>query len=107
RLGDIGATIQSYAASHGFSTVRELFGHGVGHSIHEDPSYPHVGPAGTGLKLRPGMVFTVEPMINAGKPDIRLHADRWTISTADGSRSAQFEHTIAITEGEPELLTQL
>jgi methionyl aminopeptidase len=107
RLGDIGAAIQTYAASHGFSTVRELLAHGVGRSVHEDPSYPHVGPAGTGLKLLPGMVFTVEPMINAGKPDIRLHADRWTVSTADGSRSAQFEHTIAITDGEPEILTQL
>jgi methionyl aminopeptidase len=106
-LGDIGAAIQMYAESHGFSTVRELLGHGVGRSIHEDPNYSHVGPPKTGLKLRPGMVFTVEPMLNAGKPDIRVHADRWTVSTADGSLSAQFEHTIAITDGEPEILTQL
>jgi methionyl aminopeptidase len=107
RLGDIGAAIQAHAEAHGFSTVRDLLGHGVGRSVHEDPNYPHVGPVKTGLKLRPGMVFTVEPMINIGKPDIRAHADQWTVSTADGSRSAQFEHTIAITGGEPELLTQL
>jgi methionyl aminopeptidase len=106
-LGDIGAAIQAYAAAHSFSTVRDLCGHGVGRSVHEDPTYSHIGPAKSGLKLRPGMVFTVEPMINSGKPAIRVHLDRWTVSTADSSRSAQFEHTIAITDGEPELLTHL
>src|SRR5438105_10588643 len=106
-LGDIGAAIQAYAESQGFSSVRDLCGHGVGRSVHEDPSYPHVGRPGTGLRLRPGMVFTVEPMINVGKPAIRTLQDRWTVCTADGSRSAQFEHTIAITEGSPELLTVL
>ncbi len=106
-LGDIGAAIQTHAEAHGFSTVRDLCGHGVGRSVHEDPSYAHIGPAKTGLKLRPGMVFTVEPMINAGKPAVRFHSDGWMVSTADGSRSAQFEHTIAITNGEPELLTHL
>ncbi|MFL5666160.1 MAG: M24 family metallopeptidase, partial [Ktedonobacteraceae bacterium] len=80
-------------------------GHGVGKSIHEDPQVPHYGRPGTGLRLRAGMVFTVEPMINAGSPAIRPLADRWTICTADGSRSAQFEHTIAVTDGAPELLT--
>ena len=106
-LGDIGATIQAYAESQGFSSVRDLCGHGVGRSVHEDPSYPHIGRPGTGLRLRPGMVFTVEPMINVGKAAIRTLQDRWTVCTEDGSRSAQFEHTIAITEGSPELLTVL
>jgi methionyl aminopeptidase len=107
RIGDIGAAIQTYAESQGFSTVRELVGHGVGRSLHEDPQVPHYGLASTGLKIRPGMVFTVEPMINAGGYQTRLLADRWTVSTADGSRSAQFEHTLAITDGAPELLTLL
>jgi methionyl aminopeptidase len=104
-IGDIGAAIQANAEAHGFSTVRELVGHGVGRSIHEDPMVPHFGRAGTGLRLRPGMVFSVEPMINAGRREIRLLPDRWTILTADGSRSAQFEHTISVTDGPPELLT--
>ena len=106
RLGDIGAAIQTYAEAQGFSSVRELVGHGVGRSVHEsDPQVLHVGRPGTGLRIQPGMVFTVEPMINAGKAAIRTMPDRWTIRTADGSRSAQFEHTIAITDGTPELLT--
>jgi methionyl aminopeptidase len=104
-IGDIGAAIQAYAEVYGFSTVRELVGHGVGRSIHEDPMVPHYGRPGSGLRLRPGMVFSVEPMINAGGPEIRLLPDRWTIRTADGSRSAQFEHTLAVTAGAPELLT--
>jgi methionyl aminopeptidase len=104
-IGDIGAAIQTYAETNGFSTVRELVGHGVGRSLHEDPQVPHFGRPGTGLKLRPGMVFTVEPMINAGKATTRTLADRWTVCTADGSRSAQFEHTLAVTDGAPELLT--
>ena len=106
-LGDIGAAIQTYAQAHGFSSVRELCGHGVGRSVHEDPNVPHVGRPGTGLKIKPGMVFTVEPMINGGKPTTRLLADRWTVCTADGSRSAQFEHALAVTDGAPELLTLL
>jgi methionyl aminopeptidase len=106
-LGDIGHAIQSYAASHGFSTVYELCGHGVGKSLHEDPAYVHIGRPGTGIRLRPGMVFTIEPMINAGKPEIRVLADQWTVRTIDGARSAQFEHSLAITDGEPELLTVL
>jgi len=105
RLGDIGAAIQSHAEAHGFSVVRELVGHGVGHSLHEDPQVLHYGTAGTGLKMRPGMVFTVEPMINSGRAETKLLPDKWTISTLDGSLSAQFEHTLAITDGAPELLT--
>ncbi len=106
-LGDIGAAIQTYAESQGFSTVRELAGHGVGRALWEDPSVLHFGKAGTGLRIEVGMVFTIEPMINAGKPDIRTLDDHWTIVTADGSRSAQFEHSMAITERGPELLTVL
>ncbi len=105
RIGDIGAAIQSHAEANGFSTVRDLIGHGVGRSLHEDPSVPHFGRPNTGLKIQRGMVFTIEPMINMGVPETRLLADRWTICTADGKRSAQFEHTMAITDGAPELLT--
>jgi methionyl aminopeptidase len=105
RLGDIGAAIQTYAEAYGFSVVREYTGHGVGRSLHEQPTVLHYGTPGTGLPLRSGMVFTIEPMINAGRPETRLMADGWTVRTADGSRSAQFEHTIAITEDGPELLT--
>jgi methionyl aminopeptidase len=105
QLGDIGAAIQTYAEAHGFSVVRDLVGHGVGHSLHEDPQVLHYGRVGTGLRLRPGMVFTIEPMINAGKPETKTLPDRWTICTRDGSLSAQFEHTLAITDGAPELLT--
>ncbi len=105
RLGDVGAAIQTYAEANGFSTVREFVGHGVGRSLHEDPLVPHYGKAGTGLRLRPGMVFTVEPMINAGTAATQVLADKWTVVTADGARSAQFEHTLAITNGAPELLT--
>jgi methionyl aminopeptidase len=106
-LGDIGAAIQTYCEAQGFSTVREYVGHGVGRSLHEDPIVPHHGRPGTGLQLRPGMVFTIEPMINAGGPETRLLSDQWTVCTADGKRSAQFEHTLAITEHGPELLTVL
>lgn len=107
RIGDIGAAIQCCAEGQGFSVVREYCGHGVGRSLWEDPQIPHHGKAGTGFKLRPGMVFTIEPMINMGRPETRLLADGWTVSTADGSRSAQFEHTIALTERGTEILTAL
>jgi methionyl aminopeptidase len=105
RLGDIGAAIQQYAEGQGCSTVRELCGHGVGRELWEEPSVAHYGKPGTGIKIVPGMVFTIEPMINAGTPDILLAADQWTIRTADGARSAQYEHTLAITDHGPELLT--
>jgi methionyl aminopeptidase len=105
RLGDIGAAIQTYAEAQGFSVVRELSGHGIGRQLWEDPSVLHYGTPGTGMKIQPGMVFTIEPMINAGRPDIRLLPDQWTITTADGSRSAQFEHSLAITDDGVEILT--
>jgi methionyl aminopeptidase len=105
RLGDVGAAIQTYAESHGFSVVRELVGHGVGRSLHEDPQVLHYGKSNTGERLRQGMVFTVEPMINAGQMETKTLPDRWTICTKDGSLSAQFEHTLAITDGAPEILT--
>lgn len=104
-IGDIGAVIQEHAEANGFSTVRELVGHGVGRSLHEDPAIPHYGTRKTGLKLRKGMVFTIEPMINTGGYATKLLSDRWTITTADGSRSAQYEHVLAITDGAAELLT--
>jgi methionyl aminopeptidase len=106
RLGDIGAAIQRYAEGEGFSVVRELAGHGVGRTLHEpEPSVLHFGTPGTGMRIEPGMVFTIEPMINAGQPGIRIMPDQWTIRTADGSLSAQYEHTLAITDDGPELLT--
>ncbi|HWE63064.1 MAG TPA: type I methionyl aminopeptidase [Chloroflexota bacterium] len=107
QLGDIGAAIQTYAESQGFSVVYEYVGHGVGRLLHEEPNVPHVGKPGTGLELKVGMVFTIEPMINAGAAETRLLPDGWTITTADGKRSAQFEHQIAITENGPEILTRL
>lgn len=105
QLGDIGAAIQAYAESNGYSIVREWTGHGVGRSLHEEPTVLHYGKPHTGIKLKPGMVFTIEPMINAGDFETRVMADGWTVRTVDGSLSSQFEHTIAITDGEPEILT--
>ncbi len=106
RLGDIGAAIQEYAEARGFSVVRDLSGHGVGRTLHEkDPSVLHFGTRGVGLKMQPGMVFTIEPMIDVGDFKIEVMPDQWMIRTADRSRSAQFEHTIAITDGPPQLLT--
>jgi methionyl aminopeptidase len=106
-LNDIGAAIQQYAEAQGFSTVREYTGHGVGRDLHEEPYVFHFAQRGPSIKLRPGMVFTIEPMINAGQARTRVRGDRWTVTTADGKRSAQFEHTIAITDGAPEVLTAL
>ena len=104
-LGDIGAAIQAHAEKHGFSIVREFCGHGIGRRFHEEPQVLHYGRAGTGLKLEPGMTFTIEPMINAGKPGIRELADGWTIVTKDHSLSAQWEHTVLVTDGGYEVLT--
>jgi len=104
-LGDIGATIQRHAESHGFSVVREFCGHGIGRQFHEEPQVLHYGRASTGLKLQPGMVFTIEPMINAGRAAIRCLADGWTVVTADHSLSAQWEHTVLVTETGYEVLT--
>lgn len=107
RLGDIGVAIQAHAEANGYSVVREWGGHGIGRDLHEDPSVPHVGPAEQGPVIREGMVFTIEPMINAGRHHWRELADGWTVVTADGKLSAQFEHTIAILHGGPQILTTL
>ncbi len=104
-LGDIGFAIQRHAEKNGYSVVREFCGHGIGQVFHEDPQVLHYGKPGAGLKLKTGMVFTIEPMINAGKRDIRQLGDGWTIVTKDHSLSAQWEHTIAVTETSFEVLT--
>jgi methionyl aminopeptidase len=104
-LGDIGNTIQMHAEGHGFSIVREFCGHGIGKQFHEEPQVLHYGRPGTGLKLMPGMIFTIEPMVNAGRPGIRCLADGWTIVTADHSLSAQWEHTVLVTADGYEVLT--
>jgi methionyl aminopeptidase len=105
-LGDIGHTIQRHAESHGFSVVREFCGHGIGRKFHEEPQVLHYGRAGTGMKLEAGMIFTIEPMINAGRAGIRALADGWTIVTADHSLSAQWEHTVLVTPDGYEVLTR-
>ncbi len=107
RLGDIGHTIQTYAEGHGCSVVREYCGHGIGQVFHEDPQVLHYGRPGTGEVLVPGMVFTIEPMVNLGKRDTRLMPDGWTVITRDRSLSAQWEHTIAVTETGLDVLTRL
>jgi len=105
RLSDISHAIQRVTEDGGFTVVRSLVGHGVGRSMHEDPQIPNFGPPGRGPLLAPGMVFAIEPMINAGSPEVAVHEDEWSISTADGSLSAHFEHTVAITEEGPRILT--
>jgi methionyl aminopeptidase len=105
RLGDIGAAVETAGSAAGFSIVREYVGHGIGTEMHEDPEVPNYGTAGRGMRLRSGMVLAIEPMLNAGKRTTRLLADGWTVVTADGSRSAHFEHTVALTENGPEILT--
>ncbi len=107
-LGDLGHAIQSYAEGQGYGVVRGIGGHGIGRRLHEgEPSVQHIGEPGVGLKLRPGMVFTIEPMINQGTYEWRELNDGWTIVTCDGGLSAQFEHTIAITTNGPEILSAL
>lgn len=106
RLGDIGHAIQLHAESHGYSVVRDFVGHGIGRVFHEDPQIAHYGDAGKGARLEPGMVFTIEPMINAGDWRLKVLKDKWTAVTLDRSLSAQFEHTIAIrSDGKVEILT--
>jgi methionyl aminopeptidase len=105
RLGDISASIQSYAESRGYSVVREYTGHGIGREMHEEPQIPNFGLAGTGPVLKKGMTLALEPMVNAGDWRTKVGDDQWTVFTADGSLSAHFEHTIAITDGEAEILT--
>ncbi|MFC4597798.1 type I methionyl aminopeptidase [Cohnella hongkongensis] len=105
RIGDVMHALQTHAERNGFSVVRDLLGHGVGRKMHEEPNYPHVGNPGKGFRLKEGMVFTIEPMLNAGTAFMTIDADGWTARTADGSLSAQFEHTIAITADGPMILT--
>jgi methionyl aminopeptidase len=106
RLSDISHAIQTVTEEGGFSVVRALVGHGVGRSMHEDPQIPNYGPPGRGPALAPGMVFAIEPMINAGGPDIVVHDDEWSISSSDDSLSAHFEHTVAVTDDGPRILTE-
>ena len=105
-LGDISAAIQRVVETAGFSVVRELVGHGIGQHLHEDPQVPNFGNAGRGLPLDPGLVIAIEPMVNRGDSGVRTLEDAWTIVTADGTLSAHFEHTVAITENGPEVLTR-
>ncbi len=106
RLGDISATIQNYAESKDYSVVREYTGHGIGREMHEEPQIPNFGLPGSGPLLKKGMTLALEPMVNAGDWHTQRGADHWIVSTADGSLSAHFEHTIAITDNEPEVLTK-
>ena len=106
KLGDIGNEIQSYVESKGFSVVRDFCGHGISNTFHESPNVLHYGKKNTGMELRPGMTFTIEPMINSGKFDVKVLNDGWTAVTKDKSLSAQFEHTIGITEDSYEIFTE-
>jgi methionyl aminopeptidase len=105
RIGDIGAAVQAVAEQAGFSIVREYVGHGIGTAMHEDPQIPNYGPAGRGMKLKEGYVLAIEPMVNVGTAATRVLDDGWTVVTQDGKRSAHFEHTIAVTDHGPEVLT--
>jgi len=107
RAGDISSAIQRYVESHGFTVIREYTGHGVGRQMHEEPQVPNFGKAGRGTVLKPGMTLAIEPMVAQGDWRTRVLDDGWTVVTADGSLSAYFEHTIAVTSGEPEILTKL
>ncbi len=107
RLGDIGATIQQYVEPKGYSVVREFCGHGIGRKFHEDPQVLHFGNFGQGMVLEKGMTFTIEPMINQGKPDLKILADNWTAVTQDGNLSAQYEHTILVTDDGHDVLTRI
>ncbi|HTV66457.1 MAG TPA: type I methionyl aminopeptidase [Bryocella sp.] len=105
-LGDVGAAVQEVVEAEGFSVVREFVGHGIGTRLHEDPQVPNYGRRGQGQKLREGMVIAIEPMVNAGKPDVQVLSDGWTAVTQDGSLSAHFEHTVAVTAEGATILTQ-
>jgi len=104
-LGDIGAAVQSVVEAAGFSVVRDLVGHGIGTGFHEEPQVPNYGKPSRGIRLVPGLTIAIEPMVNVGKPGIRTMPDKWTIVTIDGKRSAHFEHTVAVTENGPRILT--
>ena len=105
RVADISRAIQSYVEGNGFSVVREFVGHGVGRTMHEEPQVPNFVDGKSSPKLRPGMTIAIEPMVNAGRPEVKILKDGWTVVTQDGSLSAHFEHTVLITESEPEILT--
>jgi methionyl aminopeptidase len=105
RVADISRSIQTFVEGNGFSVVREFVGHGVGRSMHEEPQVPNFVDGKSSPKLRPGMTIAIEPMVNAGSPDVKILNDGWTVVTRDGSLSAHFEHTVLITEAEPEILT--
>lgn len=107
RLSDISYAIQQWVEAHGFSVVRDLVGHGIGRKMHEPPPVPNAGPPGRGPRLKPGMVLAIEPMVNAGAYGVKTEADGWTVVTEDGSLSAHFEHTVAITADGPQILTSL
>jgi methionyl aminopeptidase len=106
RLGDIGWAVQSHAEAHGYSIVRQFVGHGIGHKMHEEPHVPNYGEAGKGRRLSPGLVVAIEPMVNAGGPDVLVKDDGWTAVTKDGSLSAHFEHSVAITDDGPVVLSR-
>lgn len=105
RLSDISHAVQLHAEAYGYGVVRDYVGHGIGQRMHEDPQIPNYGPPGRGPLLKSGMTLAIEPMINCGTPDVEVLADDWTVVTVDRKISAHFEHTVAITEGEPEILT--
>jgi methionyl aminopeptidase len=105
QLGDVGAAVEGLAEAAGFSVVREYVGHGIGTAMHEDPQVPNYGPPGRGMRLKVGHVLAIEPMVNAGGPETEVLDDGWTVITRDGRRSAHFEHTIAVTDHGPEILT--
>jgi methionyl aminopeptidase len=107
RLGDIGAAVQEEAEAAGFSVVRDFVGHGIGRALHEDPQVPNFGKRGRGRTIARGMVLAIEPMVNAGSPAVKVDEDGWTARTADGRRSAHFEHTVAVTKRGPEILTRV
>ena len=106
RLGDIGHAVQEHVEEHGFSVVREFVGHGIGTSLHEDPQVPNFGEPGRGPRLKPGLVLAIEPMVNAGCSDVKVDPDGWTARTADGTLSAHFEFSVAVTELGPQVLGQ-
>jgi methionyl aminopeptidase len=106
RIGDIGHAVQTYVESQGFGVVRQYVGHGIGRNMHEPPQVPNYGRAGTGNTLKPGYVLAIEPMVTAGSPDVKVLADQWTVVTVDKRLSCYFEHTVAVTEEGPQVLTR-
>jgi methionyl aminopeptidase len=107
RMGEVSAAVQEHVEGHGFSVVREFVGHGIGRRLHEDPQVPNFGKRGSGVRLRPGMVLAIEPMVNAGGPEVRIKEDGWTAVTRDGRLSAHFEHSVAVTENGPYVLSRI